>query len=75
MIKVDLQKAKALAHDVRRAKRNEKFAPLDIKATIPAEAADAESKRELLRNDDALKQIAIDSASDVTELKQTMDSL
>ena len=46
MITVDMTKAKVIAHDARRAARNAAFAPLDIKATIPAEseAAEAASK-------------------------------
>ena len=38
MIKTNINKAKEIAHGVRRAVRSEKFAPLDIKATIPTEA-------------------------------------
>ncbi len=75
MIKVDLQKAKALAHDVRRAKRNEKFAPLDIKATIPGEAVEAENQRQVIRETDQAAQLLIDDAVDVDELKQTLNSL
>jgi len=38
MITVNIDKAKAIAHDKRRAARAAEFAPLDIKATIPSEA-------------------------------------
>ena len=37
-IGLNLNKAKEIAHEVRRAKRAEEFAPLDIKVTIPSEA-------------------------------------
>jgi hypothetical protein len=37
MIVVNIDKAKAIAHDKRRAARSAEFEPLDIKATIPSE--------------------------------------
>ena len=43
MITINLNKAKELAHNKRRAARSAEFAPLDIKATIPSEAAAAEA--------------------------------
>lgn len=54
---VDLDKAKEIAHDVRRSVRNEKFAPLDIKATIPTEAEAAEAARQVIREEDALSNL------------------
>ena len=45
-ITIDLTKAKVIAHDARRASRNAAFAPLDIKATIPHEAEQAEADDE-----------------------------
>lgn len=64
-----MNKAKEIAHDIRRAARNEKFAPLDIKATIPAEAEAAEAARQVIRDEDALLQIHMDNASSAEELK------
>ena len=49
MITVDMNKAKIIAHDARRAARNAAFAPLDIKATIPAESEAAEAARATIR--------------------------
>lgn len=66
---VDLDKAKEIAHDVRRSVRNEKFAPLDVKATIPTEAVAAEAARQVIRDEDALLQIHMDNASSAEELK------
>lgn len=60
-MKVNLEKAKTIAHDKRRAVRAEKFAPLDIKATIPTEAGQAEVERQDVRDKDALLQIDIDA--------------
>ena len=66
---VDLDKAKEIAHDVRRSVRNEKFAPLDIKATIPTEAEAAEAARQVIREEDALLQTSMDNATSAEELK------
>ena len=75
MITVNLNKAKGIAHDVRRAKRTEEFAPLDIKATIPAEAAAAEEARAAIRTKYATLQNNIDAAADVDALKSIVDGM
>ena len=62
MITIDMNKAKVIAHDVRRVVRNAAFAPLDIKATIPHEAEAA----------DATLQVSMDSATTADELKALM---
>lgn len=72
MIVVNIIKAKQIAHEKRRAARSEEFAPLDIKATIPAEAAAAETARQAVRDRYALMQTEIDAASSVDELKAVM---
>ena len=69
---VDLDKAKEIAHDTRRQVLNEKFAPLDIKATIPTEAEAAEASRQVIREEDALLQIHMDNASSAEELKSLL---
>ena len=69
---VDLDKAKEIAHDTRRQVRNEKFAPLDIKATIPTEAEAAEASRQVIREEDALLQIHMDNESSAEELKSLL---
>jgi hypothetical protein len=75
MITVNLDKAKGIAHDVRRAKRTDEFAPLDIKATIPAEAAAAEEARAAVRTKYADLQTNIDAAADVDALKSIVDGM
>ena len=75
MITVNLDKAKAIVHDIRRAKRNAEFAPLDIKATIPSEAVAAESARQAVREKYAAIQADIDVASGVPELKLIVENL
>jgi hypothetical protein len=74
-IVIDLTKAKDIAHDKRRAARSAEFAPLDIKATIPAEATAAEEARQAVRQKYAEIQTNIDAASDVTSLKQIVEAL
>ena len=72
MITINIDKAKNIAHDIRRAKRAEEFAPLDIKATIPSEAAAAESARQVVRDKYADMQTEIDSASTPEEIKAAL---
>ena len=74
-IVINVTKAKDIAHDVRRAKRSEEFAPLDIKATIPSEATAAEEARAAIRAKYATVQTNIDSATDVDTLKTIVDNL
>lgn len=72
MITVNIPKAKLIAHDARRTARSAEFAPLDIKATIPAEAVAAEAARALIRTKYADKQVAIDAATTVEQIKEQM---
>lgn len=68
-IKINIDKAKDIAHDIRRAKRSQEFAPLDVKATIPSEAAAAEAARQEVRAKYAQMQQQIDAAQSTDELK------
>ena len=72
MIVINVDKAKEIAHDKRRAARSAEFAPLDIKATIPAEATAAEEARQAVRDKYAAMQTAIDAASTVDAIKAVM---
>jgi len=69
VITINLNKAKAIAHDKRREARSAEFAPLDIKATIPSEAQAAEATRQAIRNKYAELQTQMDAAQSVEELK------
>lgn len=72
MITINIDKAKAIAHDVRRAKRAEEFAPLDeiIAKQIPGKsAADAEADRQAIRDADAALQVEINAAATAAALK------
>lgn len=70
MIRINIDKAKDIAHDVRRAKRAQDFAPLDVKATIPSEAAAAEAARQEVRERYAAMQDQIDAAQSADQLKE-----
>ena len=75
MITINIDKAKAIAHDKRREARSSEFAPLDIKATIPSEATAAvaaEAARQAVRDKYATMQTAIDSATTTDEIKAAM---
>lgn len=69
MIAINIGKAKQIAHEKRRAARSEEFAPLDIKATIPLEAAAAEAARQAIRDKYAAMQAQMDAAATPDELK------
>ena len=72
MITVNMTKAKEIAHAARREKRAEDFKPLDIQATIPAQAAQAEVGRQAIRDADAGLQQNIDNTNSPEELKAHM---
>ena len=72
MITVNLEKAKNIANDKRRAARSAEFAPLDIKATIPSEAVAAEAERQVIRDKYAQMQQKMNAAPSVEELKKLL---
>ncbi len=69
MIKINISKAKEITHSVRRDARAKEFQPLDIQATIPSMAVEAEVKRQVIREKYAELQIQIDNAQNADELK------
>jgi hypothetical protein len=69
MININLNKAKDIVHDIRRAKRTAEFAPLDIKATIPSEATAAEAARQAVREKYEAMQADIEAAQTLDDLK------
>jgi len=75
MITVNIDKAKAIAHDVRRAARAEEFKPLDevIMKQIPNTNVQAvKVERQAIRTKYAEMQAAIDAASTVEQIKGVM---
>lgn len=75
MITIDINKAKEISHSKRREARAAEFAPLDIQATIPTLAEQAESERQLVRDKYAVIQTQIDESNTVEELKEILSSL
>jgi hypothetical protein len=75
MIVVNIDKAKNIAHEVRRAKRAEEFAPLDVQATVPHLAAEAEAKRQEVRDKYSVIQNQIDSTSDMNQLTEIVKGM
>ena len=72
MITINLDKAKQIGHDKRRAARAEEFKPHDevIMKQIPGnDAAIAEAARQEIRDKYANMQVAIDAAASADELK------
>ena len=75
MITINIQKAKALAHDRRRAARAEEFKPHDeiIMKQIPgADAAAAEAARAAIRAKYTTMQDQIDAAATPDEIKAAL---
>jgi hypothetical protein len=74
MITINVDKAKIIAHDLRRAARAEEFKPYDdaIAKQIPGEAEGAEAARALIRAKYKTMQEEIDSATTVEEIKAAM---
>lgn len=75
MITINIDKAKAIAHDRRRTMRAAEFAPLDeiIAKQIPGmDAVAAEEARAVIRGKYAVMQDAIDAAQTPEEIKSVL---
>jgi hypothetical protein len=75
MININIDKAKNIAHNYRRAARAEEFKPLDevIAKQIPsADTQAVEVARQEIRNKYAAMQTQIDAAGTVDEIKAAM---
>ena len=76
MITINVTKAKAIAHDMRRAARAAEFAPHDdaIAKRLPGTAeAEAEAARAAIRAKYADMQVAIDAAATPDEIKVALE--
>jgi hypothetical protein len=73
-IVIDLTKAKAIGHDMRRAARAEEFKPYDeaIAKQIPGQAEGAETARQAIREKYAAIQLDIDAAATPDEIKAAL---
>lgn len=75
MISINMNKAKVVAHDLRRAARAEEFKPLDevIAKQIPGvDVGATEEARQSVRDKYAAMQQAIDAANTPDELKAAL---
>ena len=74
MISVNIPKAKAIAHDMRRAARAAEFAPYDeaIAKQIPGQMEGAEAARQAIRGKYVAIQTAIDAAATPDEIKAAL---
>jgi hypothetical protein len=75
MITINVTKAKAIGHDMRRAARAAEFAPYDeaIAKQIPGQADGAEAARQAIREKYAAIQTAIDAAATPDEIKAVLE--
>ena len=73
-IVIDITKAKAIGHDMRRAARAEEFKPYDdaIAKQIPGQSEGAEVARQAIREKYAAVQTAIDVAATPDEIKAAL---
>ena len=74
MITVNLDKAKTVGHNLRRAARAEEFKPYDeaIAKQIPGVADGAEEARQAIRDKYAAIQTSIDAAATPEEIKAAL---
>lgn len=75
MIQVDMLKAKEIAHNKRRVVREKELQPLDVQATIPMYAEQAELERQVVRDKHAEIQKLIDQAESVEDLKKVIEGI
>jgi hypothetical protein len=73
-IVIDLNKAKIIGHDIRRAARAEEFKPYDeaISKQIPGQMENAEAARQLIRDKYVAIQTNIDVAQTPDEIKAAL---
>jgi hypothetical protein len=75
MITINIDKAKAIGHDMRRAARAEEFAPYDniIMKQIPGNSlTEAEAARQSIRDKYEIMQEEIDSSNNVNAIKTAL---
>lgn len=74
MITINIDKAKAIAHDMRRAARADEFKPFDeaIAKQIPNAAEGAEAERQAIREKYVAIQTQIDAAITPDEIKTAL---
>ena len=73
-IVINIDKAKVIGHDMRRAARAEEFKPFDdaIAKQIPGQVEGAEAARQAIRDKYAVIQTQIDAATTPEEIKAAL---
>ena len=66
---------KQVAHEIRRARRAEKFAPHDevVAKAIPGQATEAEKQRQAIRDADAELQSKLDACKTTSEMRKLLE--
>ena len=75
MVTINVEKAKLVAHGIRRRNRDEEFAPFDaiIMKQIPGNSmVEAEASRQVIRDKYATMQSDINEATTVDEIKSIL---
>ena len=74
MITINITKAKAIGHDIRRVARAEEFKPFDeaIAKQIPGAVDGAEAQRQVIREKYAAIQTSINAAETPDEIKAAL---
>jgi hypothetical protein len=74
MITINIDKAKTIAHEMRRSARAEEFKPFDeaIAKQLPGQIEGAEAQRQLIREKYAVMQTQIDVATTAEEIKAVL---
>lgn len=76
MISINIDKAKTIGHEMRRAAREAEFKPFDdaIAKQIPGQMEGAEAQRQLIREKYTVVQAAIDAATTPEEIKAALEN-
>lgn len=78
MVVININKAKEIAHSIRREARSQEFKPLDELITInianPTKVSEIELSRQIIRDKYTEIQVEIDSANTPEELKSIIET-
>lgn len=77
-VNINLSKAKAVTHEMRRAARAYEFSPLDEQIALQLPGVDAETieaERQAIRDRYAVLQTQIEGAEDLTSLRSIVSNL
>lgn len=69
----DLEQSRQISHQIRRARRDAEFLPLDRLVTVPSQQEYAEAQREIIRNKYNIMQEQIDNCITTQQLKEILE--